>query len=272
MKEASRPTSPPSRWMLLLESRATIDLVRMVGPLLHSSLRPAPARAGSSVIVVPGFGADDRWTRPLRAYLGNHGWEAEGWGLGKNLAGLNLRHSLESLSENWVPTPPEVYRGEAGVSYLCDLLVARIRERHRELGRPISLVGWSLGGYLAREAARDLPEIVDRVITLGSPVVGGPKYTAAARGFRERKLDLDWIEREVERREERPIRQPVTAIYSRSDGIVAWEAAIDRRNANVDHVEVSASHLGMIYSPAIWRLVAAALGRDTLPEEKQWSG
>ena len=245
--------------MLLLETRAALDIFRMAAPLLSSTLRRAVPRTSSHVIVVPGFGADDRWTRPLRTYLRNRGFEAEGWGLGKNLAGLNLRHALEDLSENWQFTPPDVYRGEAGVPYLCDLLAARIRERHRELDVPITLVGWSLGGYLAREAARDLPEVVDRVITLGSPVIGGPKYTAAAREFIERGLDLDWIEREIARREERPIRRPVTAIYSRSDGIVSWEAAIDRNNPHVDHVEIKASHLGMIFNPVAWRHIVAAL-------------
>lgn len=259
MNETASPTAGPARSMLLMETRAAADLVRMAFPLVHSSLHRRPPRGGSRIIVVPGFGADDRWTRPFRAYLKNLGLDAEGWGLGRNLAGLDLRHDLDDLSDSWKITPPQVYRGEAAVPYLCDRLTARIRTRHRELGVPITLVGWSLGGYLAREAARDLPDIVQRVITLGSPVVGGPKYTAAARVFAKRGLDLDWIEREVARREERPIRQPITAIYSRTDGIVAWQAAIDRFSANVKHIPVDASHLGMIFNPTVWRNVVAAM-------------
>ena len=46
---------------------------------------------------------------------------------------------------------------------------------------PVALVGWSLGGVLSREVARRHPEHVRRVITYGTPVVGGPSYTAVAR-------------------------------------------------------------------------------------------
>jgi len=92
------------------------------------------------------------------------------------------------------------------VPYLCDHLADRVRERHEAGGEPIALIGWSLGGYLARKAARDLPHIVDRVITFGSPVVGGPKCTAAARLFRRYGMDLDWIEAEIAKRERVPIR------------------------------------------------------------------
>lgn len=97
------------------------------------------------------------------------------------------------------------------------------------------------------------------MITLGSPVVGGPKYTAAAPAFTRRGLDLDWIEEEVTRREERPIRQPVTAIFSKSDAIVDWGAAIDHHSPNVTHVEIDAAHLGLVYNPTVWRIVLDVL-------------
>ena len=262
MKSTAKPTASPPRSMLLLESRAAIDVVRMTVPLLRSSLRPQGSRTASKIIAVPGFGADDRYTKPLRHYLKGQGFEAEGWGMGKNLAGLDLPHSLDDLSDSWNMAPREDYRGEAAVPYLCDLFAARVRQRHSELGVPITLVGWSLGGYLAREVARDLPDIVERVITLGSPVVGGPKYTATGKLFARRGLDLDWIEEEIAKREERPIQQPITAIYSKSDGIVAWEAAVDRYSDNVKHIEVNAAHLGLVFNPTVWRHVAAAIAPD----------
>ena len=115
------------------------------------------------------------------------------------------------------------------------------------------------GGYLAREAARDLPDKVDRVITLGSPIIGGPKYTAAAPFFMKRGLDLDWIEQEVLRRESRPIQQPVTAIYSKSDAIVSWHATVDHHNENVEHIEVDAAHVGLAFNPTVWAHIIDAL-------------
>jgi pimeloyl-ACP methyl ester carboxylesterase len=246
---------------MLLEARSALDMARMVGPLVRAQLGRAAARDDLHVIVVPGFGADDYSTAPLRHYLTRRGFAAEGWGLGRNLAGTNLPHSLEDLSPLWELDAARKadYRGEAGVPYLCDRLTDRVRERHADIGKPLALIGWSLGGYLAREAARDLPSAVDRVITMGSPIVGGPKYTAAARFFEKREMDLDWIEEEIQRREARPIRQPITAIYSKTDAVVHWHATVDRFSEDVRHVEVNAAHLGMGFNPTIWRHVLDAL-------------
>ncbi len=255
----SGPLAPPARHRMLLETRVVVDIARMALPLIGASLRSAREREGSHIVVVPGFGSDDRYTKPLRHFLSRRGHAVEGWGLGKNMAGLDLPHSIEDLSDNWQVESRDDYRGEACVPYLCDRLSDRVQDRHMELGRPITLIGWSLGGYLSREAARDLPGVVDRVVTLGSPVVGGPKYTAAAPYFRKRGLDLDWIETEVKKREVRPITQPVTAIYSKSDAVVSWQAAIDRHNDGVDHVEVNGSHLGLAFNPTVWGHIEDAL-------------
>ncbi len=259
MNSVPHPSAPPARRAMLLETRAVVDMARMVMPLLGSQLRQRPPQDDRRILVIPGFGSDDRWTAPLRHYLNRLGYPAEGWGLGKNLAGVDLRHSLEDLSANWEFSPRPNYRGEASVPYLADRLADRVRHRHAALGVPITLIGWSLGGYLGREVARDLPGIVDRVITLGSPTIGGPKYTAAAPFFRKRGMDLDWIETEIANREARPIIQPITAIYSKSDGIVRWNATIDHHSRNVRHIEVKTAHLGMAFCPTIWRHIVEAL-------------
>jgi pimeloyl-ACP methyl ester carboxylesterase len=105
-----------------------------------------------------------------------------------------------------------------------------------EEGQRLRLVGWSLGGYLVREAARERPESVARIVTFGSPVVGGPKYTATAEAYRRRGHNLDAIEAEVAARERVQITCPITAIYTRNDGVVAWQACIDRSSPQVEHV------------------------------------
>jgi pimeloyl-ACP methyl ester carboxylesterase len=142
-------------------------------------------------------------------------------------------------------------------------LIPRVTERTVRLaesaGQAVRLVGWSLGGYLAREAAREQPDSVAQVVTLGSPIIGGPKYTAVAEYYRRRGEDLDAIEAEVAEREQTPIQVPVTAIYSRSDGIVAWQACIDRSNPQVEHVEVETTHVGLGLSPEVYRIIARRL-------------
>lgn len=261
---------PPQRRMMLRETRLLADLTRMTVPLARAFLRPAPVSGRSLVIALPGFGAGDRATAPMRAWLNRRGFETEGWGLGRNLAGLDITTRSAPVSPGWGLARGEQNRGEVGVPLLVDRFVERVRQRHGETGRPVCLVGWSLGGYIAREAARDLPDIVDCIVTLGSPVVGGPKYTAAADTFLRRGQDLDWIERVVAAREARPIVQPITAIVSRSDGVVAREAAVDRFSQRVTHVEIDAAHLGLAFNPTVWRYVLRSLrgNEESIPEPR----
>ncbi len=251
--------TPPSRSLFLLESRAALDAARMLPPLVAASLSRREEAQEQLVIVVPGFGSGDRYTLPLRRFLKRKGFEAEGWGLGTNLAGTNLPHTQDDLSDRWQFEQRENYQGEAGVPFLIDRFFERVQKRHRETGKDIALIGWSLGGYIAREVARDLPEVVERVITMGSPIIGGPKYTAVSSLFGRSGQDLDWIEDEIARRESRRITQPITAIFSKTDGIVGWQATIDQYSPGVTHVEVDAAHLGMGFNPQIWREVLTAL-------------
>jgi pimeloyl-ACP methyl ester carboxylesterase len=254
--------SPPKRSLIALEARVVSDFASMLSPWLKSTLKRSPASKERLVIVVPGFGASDTYTRPLRRFLSSLGYRAEGWGLGKNLAGTDLPHDLSDLSDHWQLDHRDDYNGEAGVPLLVDRLVPRVKARHEETGEPVSLIGWSLGGFIAREVARELPGVVDRVITLGSPTVGGPKYTAAAPFFRKRGQDLDWIESQIKRREVRPIQQPVYAVVSKTDAIVDWRAALDWHSPAVEHIEVDASHLGMGFNQEIWGLLEELLARE----------
>jgi len=131
------------------------------------------------------------------------------------------------------------------------------------LGAPVALVGWSLGGYVAREIARDHPDSVRRVVTLGSPVIGGPRYTTVARLASVQGWDLEEIEAWVEARKRVPLRVPVTALYSRRDAVVAWRACVDPEpGAPIEHVEVATTHLGFGFSAEVYRLVARRLARS----------
>ena len=144
---------------------------------------------------------------------------------------------------------------DGDVPGLIEEMAAYIGEQARQLDEKVVLVGWSLGGYIAREVARQMPDHVEQVITLGSPVVGGTKYTRVAPLFEMRGMDLNEIEREVDALYATPLKVPVTATYSKSDGVVAWQACIDDRSDNVEHVEVNASHLGLGISADVFEIV-----------------
>jgi pimeloyl-ACP methyl ester carboxylesterase len=222
---------PPSPISILGEARIIGEwfALQLSTPIVRFT---APRGKGEPVLVVPGFGTDDSWTRSLRRFLGSLGYYARGWDLGRN---------------------------HGRVPDLIPKVVERTAELARESGRQVRLIGWSLGGYLAREVARERPESVSDVITLGAPVVGGPKYTASAPMYLKKGYDLDKIEADVQERESIPIVVPIRAVYSRSDGVVAWRACVDRLNPDVTHHEVVSSHLGLVASPTVFGLVARLL-------------
>jgi len=188
-----------------------------------------------TVILLPGFGAGPRSMRLMQAFLRRRGHRARDWGLGRNTG--DARRFRADLRR----------------------VVARsISERDE----PVVLVGWSLGGYIAREYAREHPDEVRKVVTLGSPVIGGPRYTATAGWYREQGHDLEEIERTIASRYATPLRVPVTAIYSRRDGIVAWQACIDKWSPRVRHIEVSETHVGLGFAPRVLAIVAEEIERD----------
>jgi triacylglycerol esterase/lipase EstA (alpha/beta hydrolase family) len=184
------------------------------------------------VIVLPGLGASNSSTFLLRRYLSWLGYSVEGWELGRNSG--NVEQLLPQVAEH-------------------------VQEVHKKTGLKVNLVGWSLGGVLAREVARDNPASVRQVVTMGSPVVGGPKYTVFGNLYRQRGVDVDAIEATVAARESNPIRVPVTSIYSKNDGIVGWQASIDRHSPQVDNIRVCATHLGLGISSDVFKILARKL-------------
>ena len=226
----------PSRLGVVREPLGMLEIPRLL--LNGANLASQPRGSGEPVLVLPGYGASDASTFVLRKYLGLIGYDARGWGLGRNTGDV-----------------PRL------VSKVIDL-VAELVDRARE---PLRLVGWSLGGVIARETARERPDLVARVVTLGSPVVGGPKYTLVAETYRRRGFDLDAIEAAVAERNRVPLAVPVTAIYSRNDGVVAWRACVDPSGGDVEHVEVTTTHLGLGFAPEVYRVIAQRLARSPAP-------
>ncbi|UXI67045.1 esterase/lipase family protein [Tahibacter amnicola] len=220
------PLQPPTWLSTIGELRCLFDLASRAWP----TARPVRCGRGEPVLVIPGFGTGDSATCLLRHRLRQAGYTVYRWRLGLN-AGP---------------------RGEA-----MHHLSARIRQIARHSGRPVHLVGWSLGGLMARVVAARLPRQVHRVIALGSPLTADPRSSRLS-GLLSLVCGKHADDREVRAMVRRSARVPVISIFSRSDGVVAWEASAQAPGDCIAHC-VEGSHLGLVINPRVHDLVAQAL-------------
>ena len=234
---AGRDPPAPSPLLALTElPRALVELGSL--PFALPVLATAPRGDGHPVLVLPGFIANDVSTGVLRRYLKRLGYDAHAWELGRNLGPRAIGREGEKLLE-------------------------RLHTVHRRTGQKVSLVGWSLGGIMARLLARRAPDAVRQVITLGSPFAGSPKATNVWRLYQlltgHKVDDAHTQERLDEIAAPPPV--PSTAIYSREDGIVAWQSCRETDAPGTENIEVHGSHIGLGINPTVLYAVADRLAQ-----------
>ncbi|VBA41479.1 esterase/lipase family protein [Mycobacterium attenuatum] len=219
--------APPLALYLTDIPRAVAEYGQLVSVL--PLRRMLPVGDGHPVLVLPGLLAGDRSTWTLRRLLRRVGYRAHGWGLGRNIG----------------PTP-EAVRG----------MEARLDEVHARYEAPVSLIGWSLGGIFARALARRHSTAVRQVITLGSPFrMEDERQTRATPSFK-RYAHLHAEQHALPLKSEaEPMPVPTTAIYSRFDGMVAWQTCINPPSPRSENIAVLASHIGYGHHPAtVWAI------------------
>ncbi len=155
-------------------------------------------------------------------------------------------------------------------------LTARLLLTHEKFDQPIVVIGQSLGGVYARELARENPEAIERVISLGSPI-RTPRETAnyavqavarsiaMLRGRAEGCL-TESCKCGLILSDDSPGEVPTTHVYSRTDGVVHWQSCVDESGApSVENVEVMGSHVGMAISSDVYRIIADRLAMPPRP-------
>jgi pimeloyl-ACP methyl ester carboxylesterase len=226
--------SPPPSWLFVTDpARAMAEFGLLVAALPLRQLLPVGDE--QPVLVLPGLLADDDSTWALRRILRDLGYRVHGRRLGRNLG----------------PTA-------ATVTGLQNRLID-LRSRYDS---EVSVIGWSLGGIYARILARDTPTAVRQVITLGSPIRLAHERQSRARRAYDRNAHLHVLPRELPLEsgaDALPV--PATSIYSRYDGIVAWQACLDVPSARAENIAVVGSHLGFGYHPAVIWAVADGLAQ-----------
>ena len=234
---ASERIAPPSRLLALSElPRALAELGSLpwFGPLLMS----APRGDGHPVLVLPGFVTTDASTTLLRRYLELLGYTPYAWELGRNL-------------------------GPKAIGREGEKLVDRLDAIHAQTGRKVSIIGWSLGGVMARQVARRRPDKVRQVISLGSPFTGNPRATNVMHAYEtltgQRMADEHTQAQLRESRQQPPV--PSTAIYTKADGIVAWQNCCEPAHATTDNIEVYGSHCGLGVNASVLYAIADRLAQ-----------
>jgi pimeloyl-ACP methyl ester carboxylesterase len=204
-------------------------------PVLKSKL---PHGDGHPVIIFPGFLTGDTFTAVLRNCIEEKGYKTYGWDNGLNF-GFD----------------------EATAGHLKQRLKQVFDESG---GRKVTLIGHSLGGIYARELAREFPNMVRGVVTMGTPF-GMMDDPAAATSRRLSRL-YDFFNpggdklkfEDIRERMLTPPAAPTTSLYSKEDGIVDWKGALNPDSSESENIEVRGSHLGMAFNPMT---IAAVLDR-----------
>ena len=229
---ANESVSAPSPLLMMMEARAPWEFAAMVAAAPW--LNRLSMGDGHPVMVFPGLGASDMSTVPLRNFLRDRGYTPYAWKQGFN---FGPRH---------------------GVMDACRELVKRTVQHHQQ---KVSLIGWSLGGIYAREIAKEQPEEARCVITLGTPFAGHPRATNAWR-FYEMVSGQSVTDHELAGTLSLPPRCPTTSIYSKTDGVVAWQCSINKASPLTENIEVHASHVGMGMNPLALYAIADRLAQD----------
>lgn len=234
----------------------------MPHPLLEAFARPtwlelrAPAEArrlgtravplvsgeGRTVVIAPGFLGSDRSMEPLGRWLTEGGYRVRIADLESNLRGS---------------------------SWSVDRIIGALEES----AEPAILIGHSRGGQQARVATQRRPELVAGLITLGAPFRSHiPRHFALRAVVESMRLAnrLGWYfpddgdDADYAALLAAPYEAGVafTSIWSRSDGLVAWQSCADPAAVGV---EVDCSHRGLVASTVAFSAIASAiaqLGRE----------
>ncbi|HSM53921.1 MAG TPA: alpha/beta hydrolase [Erythrobacter sp.] len=239
-EELDRAARPPSRFWTLAEGRALFELGAFY--MMRPWLSQLPRGDGHAVKVLPGFMATNNTTAPMRNLLRDLGYDAHGWASGRNVRVDNA---------------------------LIQRLEDQLKRLNDNSGGKVSLVGWSLGGVLARELAKLHPERVRQVISLGSPISDDRGHTNARRLFEL----LNGKEPEPMRGgrfqgldEAPPV--PTTSILTKTDGVVHWRGSVQKPSRTPsENIEVYASHIGLGVNPSVMIALADRLAQP----EGEWA-
>jgi pimeloyl-ACP methyl ester carboxylesterase len=225
---------PPARLLLTEWPRAAATVVRLAAA--RARLDAAPRGDGRPVLVLPGLFNSDLSNTVLRRYLTRLGYAAHPWTLGRNFGARTIG-------------------GDAS------RLLARVEQVAADAAVPVTLIGVSLGGIMARLVAHRRPGLVREVITVASPYAAHPRATNVWRAFElvtGERVDSPEV-RAVSAEVAAPLPVRTTAIWSARDGLVNGHAC---RDGHARCIEVKSGHIGIQLNPEVLLVIAQVLADE----------
>lgn len=236
------------------EALVGLDWLSLRASAVYRAIGVTPGD-GSAVVLVPAFLLSDRYLGDLHQWLGRIGYRPYMSGIGRNMNCPNV---------------------------LTDRLRVTLERARDETGRPVHVVGHSLGGVIARSATMRWPDLVASVITMASPfrgIHGHPLILRAqslVRGLIIARSDDPMLYEncytgqcgcDFVKALKRPFTEhvPQTAIYTKTDGVVDWRRCVNDDPDN--DIEVTGTHVGMVFNPQVYRHIAdrLALAQERTP-------
>jgi len=195
---------------------------------------------GHPVAIFPGLGMNGASVATLRNHCRSLGYEAFDWGQGFN---IGPQGDLDAWLVN---------------------LKAQVSEMLAHHPKPATLIGWSLGGFYARELGKLMAPRIRQVIMIGTPFNADADHTHAGWLFRLLSASSANIDPALSLRLRTPPPVRTTSIYSKTDGVVAWQTCChDERSRLVHDIEVDSSHIGMGWNQAVLSAVTDRLSQRT---------
>lgn len=193
---------------------------------------------GQPVIVYPGLATNELATSLFRSELRSAGFSVYDWDQG-------LNRGPQGDFDEWIT-----------------LLAHQVHQLEMKHDQPVALIGWSLGGIFAREVSRRVPGKVSQVITLGTPFAANAEATNAGKVYELLNGKAPEFPKGFLASLRKSLPVPSTSIYSKTDGVVAWECCIERESEISQSIELNqVSHFGMVLHPQVLRVVADRLAQ-----------
>ncbi len=223
----------PSVFWLLTEAVRAVTELGISYPY-QKIYNKTPKGDGHPVLILPGFLASKISTKVLHNFISKAGYTPYDWG----------------IERNW-----------GKIEYI-EFLTKRLEDLHQTHNQQVTLIGWSLGGVFARQIAKERPDLTRQVITMGSPFLDITKpnniawlYTLLNGGKTAEDINPLLLNN-------LPLPAPVpsTAIYSKEDGIVPWEACMEKEEDHLhQNIQVHGSHCGLGMNSSVLHIIADRL-------------